>query len=267
MNPKDRTSMDTKAWLAPLRERDLLPPDALATFVVGSAARGWHNARSDFDIYVVTPEPWETDTSGSILMPLNPPRVRSEMFYQDGRRWEVTYWTESQIEQMLAKVSWAEYGRETIAGEVLSPREEVSLARLGNCLPLLGEEWIARRRTELTESAFRSFVVVRSLGAADDAVEDALGQMESGNLECATMSARRALGHAVDALLEGEGEYGSHMPKWRPNRFRAAAPTALSFEEYWALETMRGYDLADPRPWIRDVLTICQDISMRVETS
>jgi hypothetical protein len=30
---------------------------------------------------------------------------------------------------------------------------------------------------------------------------------------------------------------------------------------------MQAYDPADPRPWIRSVLTVCQDISMRVETS
>jgi hypothetical protein len=254
-------------WLAPLRARQLLPATAVAAFVVGSAARGWHNSRSDYDIYVVTTEEWQTETSNSILMPLNPPRVCSEMFYEDGRRWEVTYWTPGQVDQMLAKVGWEVYERGIIAGEVLTPREEVSLARLGTCLPLLGEEWVADKNRELEKSAFRSFVVVRSLGAADDAVEDALGQLESGHLEAATLSARRALGHAVDALLEGEGEYCSHMPKWRPHRFRAAAPEALSFEEYWALETMRGYDPADPRPWIRTVLTICQDISMRVETS
>jgi hypothetical protein len=259
--------MEAEDWLAPLRQRELIPPDSLAAFVVGSSARGWQNARSDFDIYVVTKNEWDSDTSASISMPLNPPRARSETFFQDSRRWEVTYWVDSQFDQMLAKVSWDEYGRNTAPTEVLTPREELVLSRLGNCLPVLGTAWIADCRKRLDASAFRSFVVVRSLGQADDAVEDALGQMESGHLEAATLSARRALGHAIDALLEGQGEYGSHMPKWRANRFKAVAPETLSFEEYWALETMQGYDPADPRPWIKDVLTICQDISMRVETS
>lgn len=254
-------------WLTPLRQRDLLPDNALAAFVVGSVARGWENSRSDFDIYVVTTEEWQTETSSDTLMPLDPPRVRSEVFYENSRRWEITYWLESQIDQMLAKISWERYTSGVFAGEILSPREETSLARLAHCLPLLGTEWIEAKYELLKQSAFRSIVVVRSLGLADDAAEDALGQLESGHLESAVLSARRALNHAVDALLEGAGEYGSHMPKWRPNRFRAAAPEVLSFERYWALETMRDFDPADPRPWVRSVLTTCQDIAMRVETS
>lgn len=259
--------MTARDWLAPLYERNLIPDRTVAAFVVGSAARGWDNARSDFDIYVVTTEPWQTESSGSILMPLDPPRVCSELFYLDDRRWEVTYWLESQIDQMLAKVSWVVYDSGVIAGEVLSPREETSLARIGHCHPLLGEAWIAAKDEELKRSAFRSFVTARSFGLADDATEDALGQLESGHLESAVLSGHRALGHAVDGLLESAGEFGSHMPKWRPVRFRAAAPEILSFEDYWALETMRDYDPADPRAWVHQVLTVCQDIAVQVEIS
>ncbi|OLF19623.1 nucleotidyltransferase domain-containing protein [Actinophytocola xanthii] len=254
-------------WLNPLRERNLLPDDTVAAFVVGSVARGWENARSDFDIYVVTTEEVRTESYSAALMSLDPPRVRNEVFFENDRRWEITYWLERQFDQMLAKISWEKYTGEVFAGEILTPREETSLARLVHCRPLLGSEWIEAKCELLNRSAFRSIVVVRSLGLADDAAEDALGQLEAGHLESAVLSARRALGHAVDSLLESAGEYGSHMPKWRPNRFRAAAPELLSFESYWVLETMRDYDPADPRSWVRSVLTICQDIAMRVETA
>jgi hypothetical protein len=257
--------VSTDAWLEPLRVRELIPADCLAAFVVGSAARGWNNARSDHDVYVVTTQEWDTPTSRPVPMPLDPPGVRSETFHEDGRRWEVTYWLDRQIEQLLSKVSWQEYER-GLAAEALTPREEVSLGRIANCLTLRGEDWVRDRRKRLADSAFQSFLVVRSLNLADDAAEDALGQMEAGNTHSATISARRAFGHAVDALLESHGEFGSHMPKWRPNRLRIVAPSFLSFERYWALETMQGYDDADPKPWIREVLALCQDISLRVET-
>jgi predicted nucleotidyltransferase len=259
--------MTAQDWLAPLYERDLIPDGTVAAFLVGSAARGWHNARSDFDVYLVTTGAWQTETSGFIRMPLDPPRVSTERFFDDGRRWEVTYWLECQIDQMLAKVSWEVYDSGIVANEVLSPREETTIARLGHCLPLLGQAWIEDRYDQLKRSAFRSIVTARSFGLADDAVEDALGQLESGHLESAVLSGHRALGHAVDGLLESAGEFGSHMPKWRPVRFRAAAPGILSFEEYWALETMRDYDPADPRAWVQQVLTVCQDISVHVEVS
>jgi hypothetical protein len=261
-NPK--THRPVTDWLAPLQERGLLPAGVVAAFVVGSAARGWHNARSDFDIYVVTAAEHLSSTSGSSAVPLDPPYVRSEIFYRKDRRWEVTYWLEHQIGQVLSKISWEAYEGGRITEEALTRVEELLLANLETSFPILGEDWIERTRVRLVDSAFRSFAVVRSLGAADDAVEDALGQMEAGDLESATISARMAFGHAIDALLEAEGEYGSHLPKWRPNRFRASAPEAFSFDRYWQIETMQGYDPADPRPWIKQVLTICQDIAMRV---
>lgn len=259
--------MTTDDWLATLEGRNLLPETTLAAFVVGSTARGWDNVRSDFDIYVVIGADELPPTAESIPLPLDPPFARSEGFYESGKRWEVTYWLDSQIDQMLAKVSWEAYEAGTIAENALVRKEELALARLGNCLPLIGMDWLGKARTKLAESAFRSFTVVRSLGMADDAVEDALGQMESSDLHSATISARTAFGHAIDALLDGEGEYGSHMPKWRANRFKAAAPSAISFDDYWEIETMQTYDPADPRPWITNVLTVCQDIAMRVETS
>ncbi|KMS72078.1 hypothetical protein ACM01_24715 [Streptomyces viridochromogenes] len=252
-------------WLTPLQECGLVPEGVVAAFVVGSAARGWHNARSDFDIYVVTRAERVSATSRTSTVPLDPAYVRSEVFHRKDRRWEVTYWLERQIGQALSKVSWEAYEGGRVTEEALTRREELLLAHLGTCFPVLGQDWITRTRERLVDSAFRSFVVVRSLGAADDAVEDALGQMEAGDLESATISARMAFGHAIDALLEAEGEYGSHLLKWRPNRFRACAPRALSFDEYWKIETMQGYDPVDPRPWIKNVLTICQDIAMRVD--
>lgn len=257
-----RENMD---WLGPLRSRSLIPEDSLAAFVVGSAARGWDNGRSDFDIYVIVAEEWDTPTASTMAAPLDPPRVRSERFYHEERLWEVTYWLDSQIDQMLAKVSHEQYRRGIVAKEVLSAREELALSRIQDCLPIFGEEWVANTRKMISGSAFRSFLVSRSLTEADDAVEDAMGQLESNDLESAALSARRALGFAVEALLEGQGEYGS--PKWRHKRFKAASPALLSFDDYWALETMRDYDSTAPERWIGEVLRLCQEISMSIDTA
>ncbi|MEV8305789.1 hypothetical protein AB0P36_00140 [Streptomyces flavidovirens] len=257
----------TDNWLATLEARNLLPEETLAAYVVGSTARGWDNARSDFDFYVVLSADELPSAPNSIPLPLAPPFVRSDVFFEAGKRWEVTYWLDSQIDQILSKVSWEAYEAGTIAENTLVKKEEQSLARLVNCLPLVGQEWLDQARKKLAGTAFRSFTVVRSLVMADDAVEDALGQMDEGDLYSATISARIAFGHSIDALLDGQGEYGSHTPKWRPNRFKAAAPSAISFEEYWEIETMQAFDPSDPRRWITKVLTICQDIAMRVETS
>lgn len=248
-----------------LATRGLLPEDRLALLLVGSAARGWDNGRSDYDFYVVTTESYTSETSQAVALPLDPPMVRTEMLYQAGRRWELRYWLDRQVDQILAKVSWAEFERERAERPVLSPPEELLLARLGDCVLLTGADWLASRRVQFAASAFRQIVVARSLAAADESVEDALGQLAAGQVHSAVLAAKQALGHTVDALLEEHGEYGGgHLPKWRPQRFQAAKPAALSFEQYWELETMRTYDPQSPAKWINDVLTICQDVSAKV---
>jgi len=254
-------------WLQPLQERDLVPPGALAAFVVGSAARGWDNARSDYDVYVITSTEQVRASADAVPVSLDPPWLRTEQFYARDRRWQVTYWLDAQVDEIFDKVSWDAFENGRVTDDTLGHREELLLSRLGDCLPLLGQEWLTSSFARLTGSAFRSFVVVRSLGALDDALEDALGQLEAGDLESATISTRLAFGHVIDALLESHGEYGSHLAKWRPNRFRAAAPKAIEFAEYWRIETMQDYDPAAPAVWIKDVLALCQDIAMRVQTA
>jgi predicted nucleotidyltransferase len=247
-----------------LEIRGLLPRDSLAVLLVGSAARGWDNGRSDYDFYIVTARPWTSRTSQALAIPLDPPTVPIEILYHAGRRWELRYWLDSQIDQMFEKVSWPEFERDRTERRVLSPPEELLLARLTDGALLSGRDWLADRRARLAESAFRSIVVARSLAAADDSVEDAMGQLAAGQVHSAVLAAKQALGHTVDALLEQHGEYGSHLSKWRPKRFQSARPAALSFDEYWELETMRTYDPLNPGKWINDVLTICQDVSAKV---
>lgn len=259
-------AVQAEQWLDQLTAHDMLPADGRAAFVVGSAARGWTNSRSDFDIYVVGRSERQSDTQRRTPVPLNPPYVGTETFYAEARRWEVTFWHEAQFDQMLSKVAWSQYD-ENYAGDVLTPREEVVLSRIGTCVPLVGHEWVEHLRARLDDSAFRSLLLVKLLSLADDAVEDALGQMEDGNLESATISAFRAFGLSIDSLLTSHGEYGSTQPKWRPMRFRAVTQDVISFDDYWSFETMRGYDPGAPEVWIRSVLTVCQDIAMRVELS
>jgi hypothetical protein len=71
----------------------------------------------------------------------------------------------------------------------------------------------------------------------------------------------------VNALLESEGHFGARTPKWRAWRFRDSRPKALSFEEYWALETVRPFDPDDPQTWVNLVVQRCTDLTLEVEIS
>ncbi|HST47022.1 hypothetical protein [Jatrophihabitans sp.] len=256
---------ELSAWKDNLRGKGVLPEGMKAAMLAGSSARGWHDARSDFDVYLVTDRPWSSEGTRSFTVPLEPSTVGTESFYVGSRRWEISYWLDTQVGQLIEKVSWEAFRSDLMAGDALTAREETFLSRLSSAVALEGEDWIRQRKAELHDSAFRSFLVARSLGFADGCVEDALGQLESGSAEGATLAARQAFHHAIDALLEAKGEYGSAVQKWLPYRVRAAQPLHISFAEYWAVETMQTYDPADPARWINEVLTLCQDISMKIE--
>lgn len=258
--------IDVGQILATLRDRRLVPDTCQAAFLVGSAARGWSNKKSDYDIYVVSADPWPGPESVGVPVPLQPTTVQWHSFYADGHGWDLAYWLDDQVEQLLAKVSWRVYDQaRATSGDTLAQREEIFLERVATCVPLVGGEWVARRRAEIDASAFRSILVTRSLGAANMAVEDTLGQLENNDLNSAVISARIALGHTVDALLEEQKQYGSNIPKWRARRFLAAEPATLPFAQYWDLETMRGFDPSDPAKWINEVLTLCQDLALKIE--
>jgi hypothetical protein len=251
--------------LAELEHRALLPQPCLSAFIVGSVTRGWDNGASDYDINLICEQPWPAQEGMEGLVGLDPPVVPVVILHVDGRRWEVKYWLDTQVSQMLAKVSWAAFEGTRLAGQTLTDTEEVFLERLSTCVPLAGEDWVAKRRAEIADSAFGAVVVTRTLARADSFIEDAIGQLAARDLESAVISAKMAFSHLVDALLESVGEYGFYTPKWRARRMRAAAPGAITFEDYWAIETMRGYDSADPGAWVSSVIRTCKVLSMKIE--
>jgi hypothetical protein len=251
--------------LAELERLGLLPSDGLAVFCVGSVAQGWDNQHSDVDLIVITADAWTGERTRTISVPLTPRTVPMVVSELGARRWEVKYWMDAQVDQMLAKVSHDQFESGPTRSRALLDAEELFLERLPTCLPLQGEEWVRQRRADLDRSAFRAFVVSRSLAAADGSIEDALGQLSGLDLCSAVLSARNAFGHTVDALLESRGVYGSQETKWRARRFLRANPPPLSFDTYWALETMAGLDPDRPEKWVEHVVSFCKDLVLDVE--
>lgn len=216
--------------LAVLDGHGLIPADVIAVLSVGSLARGWASERSDYNFHIISSAAWRGERSASLTVPLRPQTVPVKICHEGGRCWEVKFWIDFQVDQMLSKVTWSKFENGRSPTRVLTEAEELFLERLATCLPLQGGEWVDRRRRDLAATAYRAFAVTRSLCEADWCVEDALGQLADDDPLSATLSARKALGHVVDALLESYGDYGSRTPKWRARRFRAVAPRELSFE-------------------------------------
>jgi Nucleotidyltransferase domain len=261
--PVSQPGVDGATLRAPLEKRGLLPDDTMAAFCGGSIARGWANEGSDYDVYIVTAAHPQGDPTLNIPVPLQPDIVPVRVITED-RRFEIKYWTDGQIDQMLDKVSQARF-EQGLTAEPLMEAEEVCLERLLTCVPIAGDDWLARRRADVQQSAFREYMVVRSLAAAEKSVEDAVGQLRSRDVYSAVLSSQLAIGRTVDALLESVGCFGTRTQKWRARRMLDAAPAALPFEEFWALMTMADLDPANPEPWVRHVVSWCQRMALDIE--
>ncbi|WP_380282916.1 hypothetical protein [Kitasatospora purpeofusca] len=255
--------MDHPNFPAELAARRMLPPDTVCVFAAGSLIQGWGNSMSDYDLYVVAREAWCPDGSVAHPVALTPDRFFSETLYVGNRVWEVRYWQAAQIDQLLEMTVWDG----TLAGlppaDLLGHQESVLLQRLSHARAFSGAPWLAERVERNARSALRPMFVVKMLDFADGSVDDALGQLEAGDLHSAVLSARRGFHCAVDALLASHGEFGA-TPKWRARRFRAADPATLSFDRYWEVETMRSLDPGDPRSWVMDTVHLTKDIVLAV---
>lgn len=250
--------------LAELRRRDLLPESRVAVFVSGSLVREWGNEKSDLDLFVICGEPWVSGSASAAHVALQPDVILTELTYVGKRRWDVKYWLDAQVDQLAHKVSWAQFDANPSAAALVTWREMDFLERLDYGVALDGSDWLERRRQELDESALRSIVVARHLKLVEVLLEDASGQVAAGDVESAVLSARQAFGHAVDALLASHGQLGQR-DKWRARRFRQCKQDTISFDDYWAFETMRSLDPAAPARWVERVVFVCRQLMLDID--
>ncbi|QCW77550.1 hypothetical protein EQG64_08960 [Streptomyces sp. S6] len=91
--------------LEEMDRRGLIPDGCLAVCCVGPAARGWADEGGTYDFHVVSTGPWTGEGARALPVGLDPAEVPSVALSVAGRRWEITYWLESQVRQVLAKVT------------------------------------------------------------------------------------------------------------------------------------------------------------------
>ncbi|MEV4556234.1 hypothetical protein AB0K51_04455 [Kitasatospora sp. NPDC049285] len=241
------------ALLQRLEAQDLLPTDAVAVLYGGAEARGWADPVAVGRIRIVTASPHE----GPAGVPEpEPASAAGHRVVIDDREARVSWWTGAQLRSVIGRVSWERLRGATVA-PLLGEAEELVVEDLLTGSAELGGELLGELRREAERSAFQSFVRTRSLGDAEGALEDAAGQLRSGDVHSAVLSARKAFGHLVDNMLEEQGCYGTYAPELRARRFVEAAPPRLGFAEYWAVETMRDLDPAHGGAWVEQVLAWC----------
>lgn len=259
--------MDLTRHLDVLRAYDLVPQDVRAVLCVGSHARGWSNPTSDVDLCIFTEAPVRhLPGLRTVEVPLDDPMVGVLEFESGDVRYEAAYWTESQVQAMLDKVGWERWERSEVSLKALTDPEELLLERLSTGVALLGDPWRQDFAAALEDSAYRAFITTRSVAECEGKLEDAYGLLKVDDVPSATLAVRMALAAAVSAKLDSEGVFGTRSPKWLARRVQLAQLSDLTFEDYWALDSMAGYH-DDPREWIGKVIRYCERLTMATELS
>ena len=229
--------------------RGLLPEDPRAVYLTGSRARGWSTEASDIDVVVVSPEPWSPSDGCGNPVGWGAARIQHAKTAISGRPYDVEYWTEGQVADLLAKVSWDAYEPGRGLERQFMLYEVNFLDRLENAVSIHGGDIVERWREAARDSAFKA---MRAAFWRHDAVnycDDAQGQLAAGDVHSATLSARLAFECSVDALLARHGQLSSNA-KWRARRFKSVNPPSLDFDRYWTTQTMREYDTLGPAGWV-----------------
>jgi hypothetical protein len=251
-----------EACRAALAANDALPDSCLAIYLAGSLIRGWGNPKSDLDVYVITTEPWQGGRVADEVS-VTAGIVPVQAFYVDDRRWDVEFWADRQVDQMLEYAAWDKFESGASKGSTLSATEIAFANRLSRCHVIDGADWVKRRAEEFAATAMKSIIVADILDRVDGITEDVVGMIEIGDHVSATITARYAFDAAVDALLASLGDYEGQI-KWRGRRLLEMRPPELPFDKYWQIATMRDFDQAAPEKWIHSVLRSCQELAQAV---
>lgn len=259
-------TIEVPACIPELSACGLLPDRYDCVFVAGSLVRGWGNASSDIDVYIITDEPWRGASARYRPIALEPNTLPIDDLIVDGREWDLKYWQNTQVEQTLERVSWARFHAGDTVATLLDTIQRDLLERLPDAVALDGEGWLRAHQQRLSASAFLPITETRELNLASSFVEDAVGQLQADDIDSAVLSAQAAFGHVIDALLTSHG-MASRNPKWRARKVRAVNPDAITFEDYWSIQTMRTFDPDHPASWVLNVVDRCRSITAEMNSS
>lgn len=238
-----------------------LPASSNCVYLSGSFASGMAHAASDFDIFVITDEPFLPENPTGVGHASVDPQAYPIVIRQlpEGRC-DIEYWQALQVSRLIEKFA---PGNSTLGFTI----DDVDfLYRLSIARPLSGEDWLREQQETLARSEFASMVAQRAFGTADSLFEDALGMLAVGDQHSAVLAAHEGFGRAIDGLLAIHRQF-SPRRKWRAQKLMRAGPELISLDEYWAIETMAEFASTAPDRWVRDVIERARDLMMEVELS
>ncbi|MFF9393441.1 hypothetical protein [Streptomyces griseoluteus] len=204
--------------------------EAEAVCITGSTAAGWGNTFSDIDLYVFsdkelvlpvdeTMETWPgADPSGI--------RWHNWMGVYDGARVDLKVWPTSTLATALERYLETEVEFCSM-GDFLQD----FVYRLSIGIPLKNEKFF-QEMNELLDSSSYKRALARLLKAdTENSLTDVAGQLDSGDLMSARVSADIAAEHIADASLVLAGQL-CRRKKWMLRRLEGTPECGITVDEY-----------------------------------
>lgn len=263
--PAKTIELDGWPSLGELSERLALPEVEMQVVVAsGSLIRGWGGTDSDFDVYIFTHSPLDTNFfDDAHMVRLSKPNVPVGGYQRSGRDCDIESWTFSQIADVIAKVSDHEALRSSSTLEGLSHFEMDLLEKVSYGIPLKGADEFRRIQESINDSAYSDLLIRQALDIADIHLLEALGLLDINDFNSAMLAVKVAFANTCDALTYSLGSFGL-SPKWRANRIRDVASPLLSLERFVEFESMATYSSADPSQWVLEVVDLCREVSEHI---
>jgi hypothetical protein len=246
-----------------LREHAHVPADLLCAYASGSVVAGWGHTESNLNVYLVCAA--EVAPEGCLHKPIAGP----EGTFEGGTiptidtqvsdiRVVAEYWPAERIEAMVLRCE-DEVGR-----SLLTAHNVEFLYRLGVGVAIHGDDWLAATRERVQRSNLKAILMSRAIEATGQSLEDTSGLLDTGDHVSALLTVQRAFRCVVEAVLVDAGHIPP-TPRWRGRKLREARPRLLSFDEFWAWQTMAGFDPERPDVWIRRLAERCAALQIELD--
>jgi Coenzyme PQQ synthesis protein D (PqqD) len=246
-----------------LREHVHVPADLECAYASGSVVAGWGHTESNLNVYFVCAA--EVEPDGCLHKPIAGPEGTFEGgtiptidTQVSGIRLVAEYWPVARIEAMLRRCE------EPVGRSLLTAHNVEFLYRLSVGVAIHGDEWLTATRERVQRSNLRSILMSRAVEAAGQSLEDTSGLLDTGDHVSALLTVQRAFRCVAEAVLVNAGHIPP-TPRWRARKLREVRPKLLSFDEFWAWQTMAGFDPERPEVWIRRLAERCSALLLELD--
>lgn len=252
--------MDSDLFAASLRALERVPCGHVhAAWIGGSLVEGLGNPSSDVDIFVAV---------SSEISEHTVTRLAEDhgvlAFVSDGLRFDIELWPIPAISRLLARVNSVPIDDpEKNNLHFLEYWESEFIHRLLTGVPLREPHNFSELRSQINKTRFQRYLLDTAVRRVDDAFDDAVGMLRSGQSRMASIRALDALEFGVDCYLYAHG-FTNDKAKFRIRKLELAVasdPLAANIlERFWNCRSCIPQEEQVQEEYVRDVLRYTSEL-------